>query len=224
MHDVMTVAWKELKEFLGGQGGRRSGPMRIVFLVLIGVLFAARTSTFGSSWKTVVIIAYMANVVALSLVPDSFAGERERHTLETLLASRLSDRSILFGKYVAVVLYSVLTAAAVLVLGLITSAVTSRGAGVHVRPEVIASSVGAHTVDPLEDTEAGDRDALARGVAAGGGADDRAGCADLAALGDGEAGAAVPLLRLPHRRLRPTPRLAGAAAGDAPLDRALVRA
>ncbi len=31
-------------------------------------------------------------------IPESFAGERERHTLATLLASRLPDRAILFGK------------------------------------------------------------------------------------------------------------------------------
>nr|NIN68283.1 ABC transporter permease [Anaerolineae bacterium]NIN98367.1 ABC transporter permease [Anaerolineae bacterium] len=36
-------------------------------------------------------------VVGLGIA-DSFAGERERRTLETLLASRLSDRTILFGK------------------------------------------------------------------------------------------------------------------------------
>jgi ABC-2 type transport system permease protein len=34
------------------------------------------------------------------MIPDSFAGERERHTLDTLLASRLPDRAILFGKLV----------------------------------------------------------------------------------------------------------------------------
>ena len=33
-------------------------------------------------------------------IADSFAGERERHTLPTLLASRLSDRAILIGKIV----------------------------------------------------------------------------------------------------------------------------
>jgi ABC-2 type transport system permease protein len=32
------------------------------------------------------------------MIPESFAGERERHTLGTLLASRLPDRAILFGK------------------------------------------------------------------------------------------------------------------------------
>ncbi len=39
-------------------------------------------------------------------MPDSFAGERERHTLETLLASRLPDHAILSGKLLVCVLYS----------------------------------------------------------------------------------------------------------------------
>jgi ABC-2 type transport system permease protein len=34
------------------------------------------------------------------MIPDSFAGERERHTLPTLLSSRLPDRAILLGKMV----------------------------------------------------------------------------------------------------------------------------
>jgi ABC-2 type transport system permease protein len=42
----------------------------------------------------------------VSIVADSFAGERERHTLETLLASRLPDKAILFGKIGTSVLYS----------------------------------------------------------------------------------------------------------------------
>ena len=51
---------------------------------------------------------------------DSFAGERERHTLETLLASRLSDRAILLGKIAAAVAYGWgITMVSVLV-GLIT--------------------------------------------------------------------------------------------------------
>jgi ABC-2 type transport system permease protein len=37
-------------------------------------------------------------LVAILVVPDSFAGERERHTLETLLASSLPDKAILYGK------------------------------------------------------------------------------------------------------------------------------
>jgi ABC-2 type transport system permease protein len=39
-------------------------------------------------------------------IPESFAGERERHTLGTLLASRLPDRAILFGKVAVAVGYA----------------------------------------------------------------------------------------------------------------------
>ena len=45
-------------------------------------------------------------VFVLVLVADSFAGERERHTLETLLGTRLSDQVILLGKMTAAVLYA----------------------------------------------------------------------------------------------------------------------
>src|SRR5262249_24030532 len=44
-------------------------------------------------------------VILQTVIADSFAGERQRHTLETLLASRLSDRAILFGKVGAAVAY-----------------------------------------------------------------------------------------------------------------------
>jgi ABC-2 type transport system permease protein len=54
-----------------------------------------------------------------SLIADSVAGERERHTLETLLASRLSDSAILIGKIIAAMLYGVGFAVANLVIGLI---------------------------------------------------------------------------------------------------------
>jgi ABC-2 type transport system permease protein len=64
-----------------------------------------------------------------SLVADSFAGERERHTLETLLASRLPDRAILFGKIGAAVSYGWGIALATLLLSLVTVNVAYSGEG-----------------------------------------------------------------------------------------------
>jgi ABC-2 type transport system permease protein len=55
------------------------------------------------------------------VIADSFAGERERHTLETLLASRLSDRAILFGKAGAAVGYGAGLTWISLLLGLVTA-------------------------------------------------------------------------------------------------------
>jgi ABC-2 type transport system permease protein len=54
------------------------------------------------------------------VVADSFAGERERHTLETLLASRLSDRSILIGKICSAIAYGWGIALIGMIVGLVT--------------------------------------------------------------------------------------------------------
>ena len=43
--------------------------------------------------------------MAVSVVADAFAGERERHTLETLLSMPLADAAIFIGKFAAAVLY-----------------------------------------------------------------------------------------------------------------------
>ena len=44
-------------------------------------------------------------LMATSVVADAFAGERERHTLETLLSMPLGDAAIFIGKVAAAVLY-----------------------------------------------------------------------------------------------------------------------
>jgi ABC-2 type transport system permease protein len=64
--------------------------------------------------------AWLPFMMVGTTMADSFAGERERHTLETLLASRLSDRAILFGKILAGILYG----AAITFLCMLVSLVT----------------------------------------------------------------------------------------------------
>ena len=63
---------------------------------------------------------FFSAIVITTVIADSFAGERERHTLETLLASRLSDRSILFGKIAACMAYGWLISIACILVGAIT--------------------------------------------------------------------------------------------------------
>jgi ABC-2 type transport system permease protein len=57
--------------------------------------------------------------VITSFIGDAIAGERERHTLETLLASRISDRAILLGKVIVTVGYAWGVALVGLLLGLV---------------------------------------------------------------------------------------------------------
>lgn len=107
--DVWTVMRKEWKELLN-QGSSRLGTFAGLFftVAVLGValpLFNGRAWAEGASggggggaYGTIGVI-----FAVLPMVADAFAGERERRTLETLLASRLSDRAILFGKVGAIV-------------------------------------------------------------------------------------------------------------------------
>ncbi len=53
--------------------------------------------------------AFSATLIPMNLGVDAIAGERERHTLQTLLAGPLSDKAILWGKTTAILAVSVLT-------------------------------------------------------------------------------------------------------------------
>ena len=64
----------------------------------------------GEGFLTMPFVLVMTFVVPMGImlvtIPDSFAGERERHTLETLLASCLPDRVILLGKLIVPVVFA----------------------------------------------------------------------------------------------------------------------
>ena len=119
--DILTVMWKERKG-LFRVGGRRAQvliAMLSPFLLAIYMPWEA-----GVAWVERGISLLVAFVVPLILVgitiPDSFAGERERHTLPTLLASRLSDRAILLGKIITSVAFGWGVTLIVLLVGLVT--------------------------------------------------------------------------------------------------------
>jgi ABC-2 type transport system permease protein len=116
---MKTVVWKELKEILGQRARLKGGKMgMLVFLVVFGAVLPVQN---GPDWiRSPLVMIYWAWVpflLASGVVADSFAGERERHTLETLLASRLPDRAILAGKIGAAVAYAWGLALACVLLG-----------------------------------------------------------------------------------------------------------
>jgi ABC-2 type transport system permease protein len=121
MRDVWTVVWKEWREFRDQLLSlRRGGLSALILALILGVVAPVQ---LGPEWvHSRIIVAYwpfLAATMVSSLIADSVAGERERHTLETLLASRLSDSAIVIGKIVAAVFYGVGFAAANLVIGLV---------------------------------------------------------------------------------------------------------
>ncbi len=105
LHDVWTVAWKDWQEMLRASGSVRSGWLRLLAIpAIFGIFVPLQT---GSDWvvrpEALLGNAWVPILIVLGVIADSFAGERERHTLETLLATRLSDHSILYGKIAAAV-------------------------------------------------------------------------------------------------------------------------
>jgi len=120
--DVQTVIWKEFKELFAQRTGLRGGVAGLlVLLAVFGIFMPLQT---GRAWvespAVLIYWAWMPLFFVSGVVADSFAGERERHTLETLLASRLSDRAILLGKIGAAVGYGWGLMLASLLLGVVT--------------------------------------------------------------------------------------------------------
>lgn len=120
--DVQPVVWKEWRELLRMSGSGRAALGRHIFSVgIIGVLWPWQFGLpFVHSGLAVALAAVTALMYIAGVAPDTFAGERERHTLETLLASRLPDHAILLGKILALIQYGCAAALIMLIIGLIT--------------------------------------------------------------------------------------------------------
>jgi ABC-2 type transport system permease protein len=119
--DIWTVVWKEFREMLRGPGARFNTAVMIGTIGLMGVLLPLQLgASFATSPVALLACLSIPMIVVPATVADSFAGERERHTLETLLAGRLSDRAILLGKVWSPVLYAWVLTIIGLLVGLIS--------------------------------------------------------------------------------------------------------
>ncbi len=106
--DISTVLWKEMKALLRYQGSRTKSLLGFLIpMVMLGIYLPLQIgrALVEGPWSLLISVFIPMMMVGMT-IPESFAGERERHTLETLLASRLTDRAILFGKVVVAVGYS----------------------------------------------------------------------------------------------------------------------
>lgn len=120
MSDAFSIVWKEWREVMGQRGLRGKSGILLNIAVFGGIL----PLQFGPEWITrpgsAIIWSWVPMYLVMTVITDAFAGERERHTLETLLATRLSDQSILFGKILAAIAYAATITFAALILGVVT--------------------------------------------------------------------------------------------------------
>lgn len=152
MTDILTVARKELREIVGGGSGRKTLIREIFFVFLFGVFFPLSQSDAWRSGAVPTVFVFMIPLfLAGPYIADTFAGERERKTLETLLATRLPDSSIYLGKILAVCTYAWAVTQLILIASLVALNIAgpSAGASAAVRSAMnLAEETGGWFVYP----------------------------------------------------------------------------
>ncbi len=118
MNDLQTMIWKEWKDFLWS-GGRSDLLRPLLNIAVLGIILPL---SFGQDWinlasTPVLIVVFTPFMFVILIISDAIAGERERHTLETLLASRISDRAIVLSKVLVAVGYNWLMTLFCLLIG-----------------------------------------------------------------------------------------------------------
>lgn len=119
IRDTWIVARKEWLEIFDQLVRFKRGGWSI--LLIVGFLGVISPLQMGTSWLTSSLMFFywplLTTSMTSTLIADAIAGERERHTLETLLATRLSDTAIILGKILAAVMYGAGFAATNLLIG-----------------------------------------------------------------------------------------------------------
>ena len=122
MNGFWTIVWKETRD--STFSGRRSE--LVVPLLVVAIMGIVIPWQIGHLWialspAMITIVCYIPFHLTTSYICDAVAGERERHTLETLLASPVSDGAILWGKITVSVAYAWGLSLIGLLLGLVAS-------------------------------------------------------------------------------------------------------
>ena len=146
MRDLVTMLQKEVREIIGERQSRRGGLVQaVVIIAVMGVFYPASTARFWLSPHplAVVYFAFFPGMLAVTIAADAFAGERERKTLETLLATPLGEWAILLGKACAAILWALTISAVAFTCAVVTVNVTARPPGIFLpAPELVAAAFG----------------------------------------------------------------------------------
>ncbi len=134
--DILTMIWKERKGlFLGG--GSRSRIITPVLIIGIVLPIMQKEDWFTTAFSLVIAILIPFILIAM-IIPESFAGERERHTLETLLASRLPDYAILFGKLGLAIAFGWVATLIVLAVSVLIANIVTGDSQIRFFPSMLA--------------------------------------------------------------------------------------
>jgi ABC-2 type transport system permease protein len=140
--DIRTLIWKEARVQFRGRTKKSSLARQLLAPVVLASVFPI---TWGADWVNdfpALIIAFLTPALIVGImIPDSFAGERERRTLDTLLASRLPDQALLFGKMLLPILAGWGAALGFNLLSLIVVNLAHGGGGILMYSPLIAGGI-----------------------------------------------------------------------------------
>jgi ABC-2 type transport system permease protein len=143
MSDLNTIMWKETRSWLRYQGSKTRTIMTLVSPLFIAVYLPWQSGPDWSQKYLSLIMAFIVPTMIAGLtVPDSFAGEKERNTLPTLLTSRLPDRAILFGKMLFGIIMAWTAGLLLLVIGLIAANLSHGEGFLFYSPSVLGAYLG----------------------------------------------------------------------------------
>lgn len=123
MRAMLWKEWKQLQAELFARDHWRAGILPA--LLFVGAFGIFEPWRIGPSWMESPImlfsfVALLPLTTVATVAPDSFAGERERHTLDTLLTTPLPNYALLIGKIGPAAGYGWTTTLVSMVLGLVT--------------------------------------------------------------------------------------------------------
>jgi len=148
--DIAAVMRKEWREVTSPEATGFSKRSTYIAVAILVITMAAIAATIGPTFVESPIalgIGCISTVVLLGSVADSFAGERERHTLETVLASAIPDLALLLGKIVTNVVYAWATTLFIMIAMLIGANANARGVPMRMYPP--STLVGTLVLIPL---------------------------------------------------------------------------
>ena len=127
--DTWTVTHKELRELVAAIAA--NAVTRAALAALAVIFGIALPWWLGHQWLdgplTLIVWLILPVPLVIAAIAESIAGERERHTLEPLLATRLPVRAILTGKILAAAIFGWLVSLVIMLVGLTVVNLADRG-------------------------------------------------------------------------------------------------
>jgi ABC-2 type transport system permease protein len=149
MNAIYTVLRKELIELFGDRESLR-GPLLqgVILILLVGVIVPALdASIWTGTAASVILFQLFPAAIASMIAADGFAGERERRTLETLLATPLPESAMFIGKTLSAVVCAVLCSMLSLLSALVVANI--RFGPTFVSPTILATVLGGSVAASL---------------------------------------------------------------------------